>query len=188
MTCPYCKKQALIQRMATHYFDCPDCGAGGISLSKVLQATTHVTVAAAASTGPLVTCQACNYPNPPGKYFCVGCSALMPGPNVYLPGATLGALIGAPTPSTQTSTAPIWNGATTSPTMDYEAMLASNRALADEAPRCRACDVEICDALDAYYGKDPSAGKRCSKCRPQYEKRMAELADRALDFPLFPFP
>lgn len=36
-------------------------------------------------------------------------------------------------------------------------------------PQCRNCHIELCEALDAYYGPSALLAKLCSKCRPAYE-------------------
>lgn len=40
----------------------------------------------------------------------------------------------------------------------------------DTAGYCRACGLKLSKELDAYYGKDTEAAKRCVKCRPAFEK------------------
>lgn len=32
-------------------------------------------------------------------------------------------------------------------------------------PRCRACDCELSEAMDAYYGRDPRGKLHCEPCR-----------------------
>jgi hypothetical protein len=54
----------------------------------------------------------------------------------------------------------------------YEELRAQIKALAAKvpslqksAPRCDVCRVELCEYLDAYYGKNPNGKHHCVKCR-----------------------